>query len=395
MTAGARALPQRLLDDVVRWRREIHRTPELGFEEIRTSALVERELRSAGIEVTRVAKTGVVGVLRGAQPGACLALRADMDALPLQERSGEPFSSEVANAMHACGHDAHTAMLLGAAVALAAQREALAGTIKFFFQPAEEWPGGAKPMIDAGVMQSPRVEAVIMLHVYPLLEAGAIGIRAGAASASCDDFDVTITGRGGHGASPHLSVDTIPIAAEIVNALQRISSREISPLDSVVVTVGTIRGGYRRNIIADSTTLGGTIRCLDESIRAGMPERVERIAAGICAAHRASYAIELERGYPAVHNDQQLVERVAAIAGTVPEIAAIVELREPSMGAEDFAYFAQAAPGCLIRLGVGFPGEPDPPRLHSPEFRLDEAALPTGVALLQALARSIPERPSR
>jgi len=395
MTGGTPAVSAQLLDDVVRWRREIHRTPELGFEEIRTSELVERELRSAGIEVCRVAKTGIVGVLRGARPGGCIALRADMDALPLQERSGEPFASGVANAMHACGHDAHTAMLLGAAVSLAKQRTSLAGTIKFFFQPAEEGPGGAKPMIQAGVMASPTVEAAVMLHAYPLLEAGAIGVRAGAASASCDDFDVTIAGRGGHGAAPHLGVDTIPVAAEIVAALQHIASREIDPLQSVVLTIGTIRGGYRRNVIADSTTLGGTIRCLNDSVRAGVPGRLERIVAGICAAHRASYSIELERGYPAVHNDPQLTSRVVDIARSVPEISSIVELSEPTMGAEDFAYFAQAAPGCLIRLGTGFPGVPDPPMLHSPEFRLNEAALPVGVALFQGLARSLPELLSR
>ena len=253
---------QRVFDQVIRWRRQIHEHPEVGFAEECTSALVESVLREADIATTRVAKTGIVGVLTCGKPGKTLALRADMDALPLSERSGEPFSSKVPGVMHACGHDAHTAMLLGAAVSLAAEREALAGTIKFFFQPAEEGPGGAKPMIEAGVMRSPTVDAVAMIHVSPLLPAGTIGLRRGAMSASCDDFAITVRGRGGHGAYPHGAVDTIPVAAEIVTATQRIVSREVDPLAPVVLSYGVIRGGYRRNIVADETVLEGTARCL-------------------------------------------------------------------------------------------------------------------------------------
>ena len=383
-------LGEKFLADVIRWRREIHRHPEFGFHEVRTSALVERELQSAGIEISRVAQTGVLGVLRGGRPGKTLALRADMDALPITEKSGEPFSSEIPGAMHACGHDAHTAMLLGAAVWLAGEREDLAGTIKFFFQPAEEDPGGAKPMIEAGVMESPKVDAVAMIHVSPLLPAGEIALRRGAVSASCDDFDLEVRGRGGHAAAPHRSVDTIPIAAEIVSALQRIASREIDPLKSVVVTVGTIAGGYRRNVIADVTKVGGTIRCLDEEVRGGMPERVERIVKGICEAHRAAYKLDFTFGYPSVVNNPALVDQVEAIAHSVPEVKGVHSMDEPTMGAEDFAYFAQRAPGCYIRLGVCHPVVADPPMTHSPEFRLDESALPTGVALFRALAHSLP-----
>ncbi|HXM18668.1 MAG TPA: amidohydrolase [Candidatus Tumulicola sp.] len=381
-----------VLADVVRWRREIHRHPELGFAEVRTSALVERELQAAGIAVKRVAKTGVLGLLQGAKPGKTIALRADMDALPLDEHSGEPFSSEVSGAMHACGHDAHTAMLLGAAVSLAAQRADLAGTIKFFFQPAEEGPGGAKPMIEAGVMDSPKVDAVAMLHVSPLEPSGTLGLRRGMVSASCDDFEIAIRGRGGHGAHPHVAVDTIPIAAEIVGALQRIASREIDPLASVVVSVGVIKGGYRRNIVADETVLQGTIRCLDESIRATIPERVERMVRGICEAHRASYAMDVEYGYPGVLNDPALVDVVETILRERLGKGVVQHIKAPTMGAEDFAYFAQAAPGCYIRLGVAPPGVSNPAMLHSPEFRLDEAAMPVGVGALLALAQELPTR---
>ena len=384
-----------ILDDVVRWRRQIHRRPELGFQERETSAIVERELRAAGLEVARVATTGVVGTLRGAREGKCVALRADMDALPVAEASGEPFASETLGVMHACGHDAHTAMLLGAAVSLAAERQLVAGTIKFFFQPAEEGPGGALPMIEAGVMDSPRVDAVAMLHVTPLLPAGSIGIHRGAANASCDDFDLKIIGRGGHAAHPHSGVDTIPIAAEVVSALQRIVSREIDPLRPVVISIGTIQGGYRRNVIADVTDLGGTIRCLNEEVRATIPSRIERMVKGICAAHRARYKIDFTYGYPMVFNDLSLAAEVAAIAEETSEVDAIIDLLEPSMGAEDFAYFAQKAPGCLVRLGVGFEGEEDAPMLHSPEFRLNEQALPVGVSLLRSLAMALPDRLTR
>ena len=382
------AATNELVADVVKWRRAIHRHPELGFEEERTGELVASELRKAGVDSIRVAKTGVVGSIRGAGPGKTIALRADMDALPIVECSGESFSSEVAGKMHACGHDAHTAMLLGAAVSIARERDRLAGTIKFFFQPAEEGPGGAKPMIDAGVMDG--VDAVAMIHVWPTLPAGTIGIRRGPATASCDDFDLEIRGQGGHGGYPHLAVDTIPIAAEIVGALQRIASRETDPLDSVVVTIGQMQGGYRRNVIADVTKISGTIRCLNENVRATIPGRVERVVRGICDAHRATYVLNVEQGYPSLHNDPAFADRIADIARSTKGIPDVVALERPTMGAEDFSYFAQLAPGCMIRLGVGRPGDSAPPMLHSPNFRLDESALTSGVALFRALAHRLP-----
>lgn len=374
---------------VIQWRRQIHRNPELGFQEQRTSALVERELQRAGIASTRLAGTGVVGVLRGGRPGPTLLFRADMDALPVPERSGEPFSSLVPNVMHACGHDAHTAMLLGAAVWLSENRDAVAGTVKFVFQPAEEGPGGAKPMIEAGVLEDPRVDAAIMIHVFPLLPCGVIGWRAGPIQASADDFSIEIVGRGGHAASPQLGVDTIPVMADVITALQRIKSRELEPTQGAAVSIGTVHGGYRRNVIADRTELGGTIRCLDADIRQGMPARIERIAAGVCAAHGAGYKLTYQWGYPPVINHEGLTHAVATIARATAGISATAALEAPRMGAEDFAYFAQAVPGCMLRLGVGFDGVAEPAMLHSPEFRLNEAALRSGVALFCALTNGL------
>ena len=381
---------ERVYEQVIAWRREIHAHPELGFEEHTTSALVESALRSAGIATQRVAKTGVVGLLEGGKPGKTIALRADMDALPLQERSGEPFASQMPNVMHACGHDAHTAMLLGAAISLAPERDRIAGNIKFLFQPAEEGPGGALPMIEAGVLESPHVDAAVMFHVLPLLPAGVVGWRAGPMQASCDDFDVHVIGRGGHAASPQLGVDTIPIIAEIVTALQRVASREVDPLEGVVVSIGTIQGGYRRNIIADRAQIEGTIRCFNESLRASMPSRIERIVKGVCEAHGAQYKIDFLPGYPAVINDGRLSSLVANIARSAKEVADVVELPFPRMGAEDFAYFAQRVPGCMLRLGVASPDDRDPAMLHSPEFRIDERALRAGVAVFRELALRLP-----
>ena len=380
------AVPAEIVDDVVRWRRQIHRRPEFGFAEHETSALVERELIAAGIDVRRVAGTGIVGTLVGAAPGKTIALRADMDALPIQERPGLDFASEVPGAMHACGHDGHTAMLLAAAVSLARERSSLRGAVRFLFQPAEEGPGGARPMIEAGALRSPDVDCAAMLHVWPTLRVGSIGLRPGPMTASCDDFDIRIEGRGGHAGYPHDAIDTIPIAAEIVGALQTIASREIDPLRSVVVAIGRIEGGYRRNVVADSTTFSGTIRCLDETVRASVPERIERIVGGICAAHRARHEIKFDFGYPSVRNDAKLTAKVMEIARAVPQLDSVVELDVPTMGAEDFAYFADAVPGCMIRLGCASPDDPRPASLHSPEFNLDERALVAGVALLRALA---------
>ncbi len=375
-----RALEER----VIEIRRTIHRHPEIGFEEHETAALVERELDALGIEHRRCARTGVVAVIRGARPGAVAALRADMDALPVEERTGLPYASTVEGKMHACGHDAHTAMLLGAAHVLAGRRSELAGAIVLLFQPAEEGPGGALPMLEAGALEDPKVDAIAMLHVDSRLDVGAVGVSSGSVSASTDELYLTVRGQGGHGAYPHTAVDAIPAASALVLALQNIVARETDPLASAVVTIGTIEGGYRNNVIADRVSLSGTLRAHEPGVREELERRVRRIASGIAAAYGVEIDVKIVRGYPPVINDARLTRSFAAYLRS--ESSLRVEEPPPTMGGEDFAYFAQRAPGVLIRLGVRSERAESFHPGHSPLFRIDESALKYGVETLVLFA---------
>jgi amidohydrolase len=387
MLAMAIEVNEPLAARVVELRRAIHRRPELGFEEFETAALVERELDSLRIEHRRVAKTGVIARIDGGKPGHVAALRADMDALPVAERSGVAFASEIEGKMHACGHDAHTAMLLGAARALSAKKEELAGSVVLIFQPAEEGPGGALPMIEAGALDSPAVEAIAMLHVDSRLETGAVGISPGAVNAAADEFYVTIRGSGGHGGYPHTAVDAIPASAAMVLSLQNVVARETDPLASAVLTVGTISGGYRNNIIADEVNLSGTLRSHDERVRDELEARMRRIVDGVAAAYGVRAEVRVIRGYPPVHNDVTLAEEFSRYVRQYGTIR--VERPPATMGAEDFAYFAQRVPGVLIRLGVRNEASGAVHPGHSPLFRIDEAALPVGVSALLLFAKAV------
>ncbi|GAC1580983.1 MAG: M20 family metallopeptidase [Candidatus Elarobacter sp.] len=368
-------------------RREIHEHPELGFDEHNTQAIVERELDAIGVEHRRLAGTGVVGIVRGALPGHVSGLRADMDALPITEDSGEECTSKIAGKMHACGHDAHTAILLGAARELHAARETLHGTAVLLFQPAEEGPGGAMPMIEAGALDDPKVEAVTMLHVDPRLRTGTVGVTPGPVNAAADEFHLTIRGKGGHGAWPHKAIDAIPCAAAAVLALQNIAARETDPLASIVVTVGTIEGGYRNNVIADRVHMTGTVRTHDMAIRDGVERKLRRIVDGVADAYGARAELTMLYGYPPVINDAELA---TSFKTYVQEVAGIpAESPPPTMGGEDFAYFAQRVPGVMVRLGIYNEDVGSIHSGHSPQFRLDEGAIPTGIATLVAFARGI------
>jgi amidohydrolase len=374
-----------LVARTVELRRSIHRNPELGFEEEATAQLVERELDAHDIAHRRIARTGVVGRIQGGRPGRTVALRADMDALPLTEQSGVSFASEIEGKMHACGHDAHTAMLLGAATLLQSMRAELPGNVVLLFQPAEEGPGGALPMIEAGALDDPMVEGAAMLHVDSRLDVGTVGITPGPVNASTDELYITVRGIGGHGAYPHTSVDALPAAAAVVLALQNVVAREVDPLQSAVVTVGTIAGGYRNNIIADEIKMSGTLRAYDADVRAALESRVRRIVAGIAAAYGATASVDLVRGYPPVVNNDALAQGFTEYLRSHGNVE--VERQAPTMGGEDFAYFAQRVPGLLVRLGVRSEEAGAVHPIHSPLFRLDERALRYGVETLVAFAR--------
>ena len=386
------SLQDEVLSRVVELRRDIHRHPELGFEETRTQSLIEGELDRISVEHRRCASTGVVAIVRGTHPGHVAGLRADMDALPITERSGEPFSSESEGKMHACGHDAHTAMLLGAAHVLQGMRTELHGSAVLLFQPAEEGAGtpslgGAKPMIAQGALDDPKVEAIAMMHVDHRLETGHIGITPGPVNASADEMVITVHGRGGHGAYPHTAADAIPAAAAMISALQHIASRETDPLKSVVVTVGTISGGYRSNVIADEVKMTGTLRALDPEIRFGLEARLRRILDGVASAYGVRVQIDVFYGYPPVVNDTALAEKFSQYMKAHSRLS--VDRPPPTMGAEDFAYYAERIPGVQVRLGIRSESAGSTHSGHSPLFRIDERALPVGVETLVNFARAV------
>ncbi|HEV8307920.1 MAG TPA: amidohydrolase [Methylomirabilota bacterium] len=363
-------------------RRTIHQYPEPGFAEVRTAALVAERLRALGLDVrTEVAKTGVVGLLRGAGPGRTLLLRADMDCLPVEEATGAPYASRHPGQMHACGHDGHVAMLLGAAEVLAARRQRLAGAVKFVFQPAEEGPGGAEPMIQSGVLDGPPVDAAVGLHLLNDYPVGTIALRPGPIMAATDRVSLVVRGRGGHGAAPHQTIDAILVAAHLVTALQAISSREVAPTTPVVVTIGTIQGGFRYNVIAPEVALTGTVRSFDPKLRQELPGRIERIARGVAAAFGAEVEADYDFGYPSTVNDPAMTDLVRQAAVTVVGERGIV-VPDLLMGGEDMSYFLEAVPGCFAFVGSANPERGLNHPHHSPGFDFDEAALPIGVQVL-------------
>ncbi len=375
-----------LTDQLVADRRHFHAHPELGFEEHETAAYVADRLRSLGIEPrTGIAGTGVVGLISGPVEGRCVLLRADMDALPLVEETGAPYASQRHGVHHACGHDGHTAILLAVAEVLMRHRDELRGTVKLLFQPAEEGPGGAQPMIAAGVLENPHVDAAFGLHLSNDDAVGKIIVQEGPVQASSDEVYIHIEGNGGHGGYPHQTVDAVTIGAAIVNELQRIVSREVDPLEPAVVSIGVFNAGYRHNIIAPRAELAGTIRTLDEKTRAFVAQRVREVATSIATAHRATCEVEIRHGYPVTANDPAMTEFVRSIARQVvpPEQ---VEGSRPIMGAEDMSYFLLAVPGCFAYVGSGAPERNLAAPHHSPYFDFDEACLPIGAELLSRVA---------
>jgi amidohydrolase len=376
-----------LAEAVIALRRTLHQWPELGFQETRTSTLVAERLQALGLEVrTGIAQTGVLGILRGAEEGKTVLLRADMDGLPIEEASGAPYSSKNHGVMHACGHDGHTAILLTVAKVLAQCRQQFSGAVKFAFQPAEELPpGGAKGMIEGGVLEAPRVDAAFGLHLWNGLPVGKIGVDEGPIMASVDRFDIVIKGVGSHGAYPHTGVDPIVVGSYIVAALQTLVSREVPPLAPVVVTVGKFQGGTAFNVIPSQAELSGTVRTVDARIREEMPARIERIVRGVTSGMRADYTFNYVYGYPVTVNDVNRARFARQVAGAIVGDANVVSAGM-TMGAEDMSYFLQAVPGCYLRLGSGNSDKGLIHPHHSALFNFDEAALPIGVELLAQLS---------
>jgi amidohydrolase len=371
---------------IVADRRDLHQHPELGYSEKRTAALVAARLQQLGLEVrTGVGGTGVVGLLRGRQPGKTVLLRADMDALPIQEENSTPYASQTAGVMHACGHDAHTAMLLGVARVLADRRDQLRGVVKFMFQPAEEGGAGAARMIEDGVLQDPPVDGAFGMHVDAERYVGQVSLRAGLSNASSDRFTITIRGKGGHAARPQRSIDPIVVGAHVVTALQTLVSREVSPLEPIVVTIGSLTAGTTFNVIPDTATLKGTVRAYHEEARRTIQERVGELARGIAAAMRATAEVDYRVGYPVLKNDPQKVAFVRETLVPLLGEDAVVD-REPVMGAEDFAFVLQRVPGTFMYLGVRDRSWSTPRYVHTSTFDLSEAALPVGVAAMAATA---------
>lgn len=366
-------------------RRDLHRHPELSFQEYRTAGIVAEILEKAGIEVRRgVAETGVIGVLRGAADGPCVALRADMDALPIEEKTGAEYASASPGVMHACGHDVHTTCVLGAAFLLAQKRDEMAGTVVFIFQPAEELNKGAKAMMAEGVLDDPQVDAIFGLHTAPAIKAGKAGIKAGPLMAAVDTLKITITGEGGHGAVPHRARDAIVAAASVIQNLQTVVSRKASPFDQVVVSLGTIHGGKANNIIAEMVELTGTVRTYDPLTRQKMPGLLENIIGHTCAALDTEGKLDYLFDLPALVNDAECarIGREAALEALGPD--SVVE-PVPSGGGEDFAIYLQQVPGAFFFLGVSPTDEPSR-EWHHPEFDVDETCLSAGAALLAETA---------
>ncbi|MFP5347901.1 MAG: M20 family metallopeptidase [Actinomycetes bacterium] len=371
--------------DVVRWRRHLHQHPELSFQETETADFVARTLESfGGIDVTRPTETSVMGRLRGARPGKALALRADMDGLPIQEENDFEFASDRPGVMHACGHDAHMAMLLGTAKVLTERRDDLTGEVRFLFQHAEElMPGGADAMIAAGVMDG--VDFVLGAHVWSPLAAGKIGIVEGPAMAGPDRFWITIQGRGGHAALPHQTVDPIVVGAQVVSGLQQVASRNVDPLSTVVLSVTKFVGGTTHNVIPETVEMQGTVRTFEPELRAKVPELMERIVGGITAAHGADYELTYEHGYRFVVNEPTMTHLVEETVRTTLGDSAVEHMR-PNMGGEDFSAFQEQAPGCFFFVGVGNADKGITAPHHHPRFTVDEDALPLGVTVFVSAA---------
>lgn len=379
-----RSLVEQEKEWIINLRRKLHRVPEDGFKEFKTQRIIMDTLDEIGIPYT-TERTWVIGLIEGLLPGETVALRADMDALPIVEPEGCPFRSEHEGMMHACGHDAHVTMALGAAKVLYGMREQLHGKVKLLFQPAEESFGGAEPMVKAGAMENPHVDRVYGIHVMPNLPVGKIETRMGTLNASTDSVKITVRGKAGHGAYPDLGTDAIVCAAQVITALQTVVARNVSPLQSAVLTIGVIEGGTAQNIICDEVRMRGTLRTANADLRAMMKARIEAIARNVAVGMGCEAEVDVIPGYAALVNDDNEVSRVKRVAGRLFGEENVVEKAAPSMGGEDFSFFSDCAPGAFFHVGCVSPEWMPAPPLHSRDFRIDENCLTIGALMHVAL----------
>ena len=381
---------QEIAPEVIQWRHQIHQNPELSFHEAATSALIEEKLKGFGMDkIQRMGSsgTGIFAALRGTGkgPDLCIGIRADIDALPIQEQSGVPFASKNPGVFHGCGHDTHTAALLGTAWLLSEFRDRFAGTVKFFFQHAEEELGGGREFIEAGVMENPHVDAVMALHALPDIYLGEIGVRDDFMTAGVDILKITIEGKQAHGGYPHFGVDTILIASTIVTTLQSLGSRELAPTDCALVTFGRIQGGISNSYIGGPVVLDGCIRYLRKETQEKFHRRVREIAEGVATSLRGKATVEITPEAITTAVNKTWVDRVRRACAQVKSVTRVVELASPAMGGEDYAYFLEKAPGVLFRLGCRTPGGPHCPT-HSINFYADDRSIPIGMEVMATTA---------
>lgn len=377
---------QALAEQIIQWRRDFHKHPELSFQEKRTREVIASFLRDCGLEVREQrAGYGVIGELRGAKPGPTIAFRADMDALPIQEETGLSFSSQVPGVMHACGHDAHMAVLMGAVRILSGMRDKMKGNVRFIFQPAEELsPGGAQGMIKEGALDG--VAAIFGIHIWSEFPVGTFHTVSGPIMAAADEFKIVINGKGGHGALPHQTIDSILVASHLMMAAQHIVSRQLNPLESGVISFGFIHAGEAYNVIAHKATLGGTIRSFTEETRNLLTERLRHTATSIAQLYGADIHLEVERGYPPVVNHEQETLLALDIAKQVFGEEKI-NIMQPMMAAEDFSYYLEQVPGAFCFVGAGEIDKPKYPH-HHPRFTIDERALPLATEWFCRMAKA-------
>lgn len=386
MYEKVKQLSDKYSKQMINLRRHLHQMPETALLEFETKKSMATQLKKLGLEVdTGVWRTSIVALLEGNKKSPCVALRTDMDGLPVTEKSGVFYASKNKGFMHACGHDAHMAMVWGAAKILSQFKDGLPGSVKFIYQPAEEVsPGGAAPMIAAGALKNPVVDAIFGLHVDPSIKAGKIGLRKGPLMAHVDDFNITVLGKSGHAARPHETVDTVMIAAELVSALHQIPSRKVNPLDPIVITIGKIEGGTARNIIADKVTLHGTARTLSEKLANKLPGIIRKTVDGICRAHGAKNVLDYRVGYPVLNNHPEAIDIFEYVIADMHGKGVVQFKERPGMGAEDFAYYLQEVPGAMMLLGIRNKEMGSDKPWHHPEFKIDESVIPLGASVLAA-----------